>query len=220
MGTSVLARHSITEASAAGRNLGRSTDLPLTAEGRELARALGLTLAAELARLPVSELRLVASPARRCRETIAEVAAALDVPPDRLETEAGLWEIDYGEWDGLSPEECEARDPERRAAWVADPYSVRCPGGESGADVAARSLPILDAIDAWAGEDRGRCAIVVAHNHVNRIRLCQLLGFPMREYRERVVQDPAAYSILAVGPGSTAVRRINAPAAPAVPAAG
>jgi probable phosphoglycerate mutase len=101
---------------------------------------------------------------------------------------------------------------------VADPYATRCPDGESGGDVAARSLPVLDAVSAWAAGDRTRCAIVVAHNHVNRIRLCQLLGFPMREYRGRVVQDPAAYSILAVGSGPTAIRRINAPAAPNLPA--
>lgn len=217
MGTFILARHSTTDASAAGRNLGRASDMPLTDAGRELAHALGLTLGAELSRLPVDELRLVSSPARRCRETIAKVAAAIGHPADRIETDAGLWEIDYGSWDGLSPEECEARDPELRAAWVADPYSTRCPEGESGADVEARSLPILDALSGWAAGDRARCAIVVAHNHVNRIRLCSLLGFPMREYRERVVQDPAAYSILAVGSGPTAIRRINAPAAPNVP---
>lgn len=218
MGTFILARHSTTDASAAGRNLGRASDMPLTDAGRALAHALGLTLAAELSRLPVDELRLLSSPARRCRETIEEVAAAIGHPPERIETDAGLWEIDYGAWDGLTAEECEARDPELRAAWVADPYATRCPDGESGGDVAARSLPVLDAISAWAAEDRARCAIVVAHNHVNRIRLCQLLGFPMREYRGRVIQDPAAYSMLAVGSGPTAIRRINAPAAPTLPA--
>lgn len=216
MGTVILARHSTTDASAAGRNLGRGSDPPLTDAGRLLARSLGETLVAELERIPADELRLVSSPARRCRETIAEVAAALGIAAERIETEAGLLEIDYGAWDGLSPEECEARDPQLRAAWIADPYLTRCPGGESGSDVAARSLPVLDAIDGWAREDRARCAIVVAHNHVNRIRLCHLLGYPMREYRERVVQDPAGYSMLGIGSGPIAIRRINAPAAPGV----
>jgi probable phosphoglycerate mutase len=220
LGTLILARHSTTEASAAGRNLGRSSDPPLTAAGLELARDLGVTLRAELSRLPHDDLRLVTSPARRCRETIAAVAAALEVEVPRVETDAGLLEFDYGAWDGLTPEECEARDPEVRAAWVADPYATRCPGGESGADVAARCLPVLDAIEAWAREDRARCAIVVAHNHVNRIRLCRLLGYPMREYRDRVVQDPAAYSMLGIGPGPIAIRRINAPAATTSAASG
>lgn len=220
MGTLIVARHSTTAASAAGRNLGRASDLPLTDHGRELAAVLGRTLATELARLPLDELRLVASPALRCRQTIGAIAIELGQPDGRIESDAGLWEIDYGAWDGLSAEESAARDPELRAAWEADPFDVRCPGGESGADVAARALPVLDAIERWAGAGRARCAIVVAHNHVNRINLCRLLGFPMREYRRRVVQDPGAYSILAVGPGPTAIRRINAPAVTAVPAEG
>lgn len=217
MGTSVLARHSTTAASAAGRNLGRGSDLPLTPAGATLARALGRTLAAELARLALTELRLVSSPARRCRETIAEIGSALGQPPQRMEVDEGLWEIDYGAWDGLLPEECAARDPQLRAAWESDPYAVRCPGGESGSDVAARCLPVLAAIERWVGGDRARCAIVVAHNHVNRLRLCSLLGFPMREYRSRVVQHPAGYSMLALGSGPTAIRRINAPPASGTP---
>ena len=36
MGTLILARHSITEASAAGRNLGQRSDPPLAAEGTAL----------------------------------------------------------------------------------------------------------------------------------------------------------------------------------------
>ena len=58
--------------------------------------------------------------------------------------------------------------------------------------------------------DRSRCAIVVAHNHVNRVRLCALLGWPMREYRDRLAQDPAAYSIVGFGSGPPVVRRVNA----------
>ena len=46
----VLVRHSITEASAAGRNLGQRTDPPLAAAGVELAERLAATLRAELDR--------------------------------------------------------------------------------------------------------------------------------------------------------------------------
>jgi broad specificity phosphatase PhoE len=74
MGSLILARHSITEASAAGRNLGQRSDLPLAPAGVELAARLGVALAAELEELPHDEMRLVTSPARRCRET-AEVIA-------------------------------------------------------------------------------------------------------------------------------------------------
>ena len=210
MGTLILARHATTDASASGRNLGGRSDLPLSEAGRALAAALGAAVARELAELPHDELRLVSSPARRCRETTAAVAAGLDVTDDRIEAEPGLLEIDYGAWDGLTAEECRARDPELRRRWEDDPYATRCPDGESGRDVEARSAPVLDALQAWAGQDRARCAIVVAHNHVNRLRITRLLGWPMAEYRDRVVQDPGGYSVIGFGGRIPVVRRVNA----------
>jgi len=213
MGSLILVRHAITEASAAGRNLGQRSDLPLSEAGFELARQLGTTLAAELAELPHDEMRLLSSPALRCRQTAAAVATALELDEARTEIEPGLIEIDYGAWEGLSPEECRRRDPELRAAWEADPFVTRCPGGESGQDVAERAFAVLTPIEAWLAEDRARCAIAIAHNHVNRLRLCHLLGWPMREYRDRLVQDPGGYNLVTLGGGTPVVRRVNAPAA-------
>jgi broad specificity phosphatase PhoE len=213
MGSLILVRHAITAASAAGRNLGQRSDLPLSDAGFELARQLGRTLAAELAELPHDEMRVLSSPALRCRQTAAAIAAALDVEESRMEVEAGLIEIDYGAWDGLSPEECRRRDPELRSAWEADPFVTRCPEGESGRDVADRAFGALGPVEEWVAADRARCAIVVAHNHVNRLRLCHLLGWPMREYRDRLVQDPGAYNLITLGGGTPVVRRLNAPAA-------
>ena len=213
MGSLILVRHAITAASAAGRNLGQRSDLPLSEAGFELAGHLGRTLTAELAELPHDEMRILSSPALRCRQTAAAIAAALDFDERKIEIEAGLIEIDYGAWDGLSPEECRARDPELRAAWEADPYATRCPEGESGQDVAERAFAALLPVEEWLAAGRARCAIAVAHNHVNRLRLCQLLGWPMREYRERLVQDPGAYNFVTLGGGTPVVRRLNAPAA-------
>jgi broad specificity phosphatase PhoE len=218
VGSLFLARHSVTAASASGRNLGQSSDPPLVPAGAALAVRLGEAIAFELAELPHDDLRLISSPARRCRQTIAAVAEALGVAAQRVEVERGLIEIDYGAWEGLTPDECRARDPELRRAWEADPFSTRCPDGESGADVAARAFPVLDEVEAWLMGDRDRCAIVVAHNHVNRLRLCAHLGWPLAEYRRRIGQDAAAYSLLtfadgeAADGGSPVVRRLNASA--------
>ena len=211
MGSLILVRHATTAASAAGRNLGQRSDLPLADAGVELARELSRRLAAELAELPHDEMRLFSSPALRCRQTAAAIASALELDEGRTQIEAGLIEIDYGAWDGLSPEECRERDPELRAAWEADPYATRCPDGESGKDVAKRAFAALAPVEEWLVADRARCAIAVAHNHVNRLWLCQLLGWPMREYRERLAQDPGAYNFITMGGGTPVVRRINAP---------
>lgn len=210
MGTLILVRHATTAASASGRNLGQRADPPLAPAGRRLAARLGATLAAELTELPHDETRLVSSTALRCRQTAAAVAAALELPDAGIEAEAALIEIDYGAWDGLTADECLARDPERRAAWEADPYTTRCPDGESGADVARRAFAAMTPIEEWVAADRARCAIVVAHNHVNRLRLCALLGWPMRQYRDRLAQDPAGYSVVTFGADTPVVRRVNA----------
>jgi probable phosphoglycerate mutase len=210
MGSLILVRHSITAASASGRNLGRRTDAPLAPEGVELAGRLGATLALELAELPHDEIRLLTSPAMRCRQTSDAIAGGVGRDPDATEIEPGLLEIDYGAWDGLTAEECRERDPDLRAAWEADPFATRCPGGESGSDVAARAFAVFDPLESWLAADRARCAVVVAHNHVNRLRLCALFGWPMREYRDRVAQDPAGYSLVTFGRDVPVVRRVNA----------
>jgi len=208
MGHLILVRHSTTGASAGGRNLGQASDPPLAGTGVALAGRLGTSLRAELEQLPVDLLRLVSSPARRCRQTAAAVGRAIG-RPDASEVDARLVEIDYGAWEGLTEAECMARDPERRTAWEADPFTVRIPGGESGSEVASRAFPAFDAIDAWLAADRARVAVVVSHNHVIRLRLTALLGWPMAAYRRRLEQDPAGYSIVRVDAGRPLFRRLN-----------
>lgn len=208
MGNLILVRHASTDASREKRNLGQGADPPLSADGLRLAKRLGTAVADELRVLGTSELRLLASPALRCRQTAAGIAGGLGLAPP-LEVERGLVEIDYGEWEGLTSEECAVRDPDLRAAWEADPFTTRSPGGECGADVAVRAFPILEAVQGWLSSDPMRGAIVVAHNHVNRLWLTTLLGWPMADYRRRVSQDPGGYSVIGYGGDTPRVRRIN-----------
>lgn len=210
MGHLILVRHSTTAASAAGRNLGQRTDPPLADAGVELATQLGEALALELGELPHERVRLLSSPARRCRQTAEVIAPAVGLDPAAIEVEAGLLEIDYGAWDGLTAEECHARDPELRAAWEADPFATRCPGGESGEDVARRAFPALEPVETWLADDRAGLAVAVAHNHVLRLRLCALFGWPMHEYRNRLVTDPGGYSLVGLGGDGPVIRRVNA----------
>jgi broad specificity phosphatase PhoE len=209
VGSLLLVRHAPTDASQEGRNLGQRSDPALSAPGLRLAARLGAILAAEVAALPAGALRLLTSPAQRCRQTAEAIAGSL---PAALQAEvvAVLAEIDYGQWEGLTSDECVAQDPELRAAWEADPFATRAPGGESGADVATRAFPTLVEIRGWLTDDPTRCAIVVAHNHVNRLWLTSLLGWPMADYRRRLSQDPAGYSHIAFDGGVPLVRRLNA----------
>ena len=158
MGSIVLVRHATTTASQAGTNLGQRRDPGLTADGLLLAERLGRAITLELAELDQTELRLISSPARRCLETADGILVALpsSARPE-VQVEAGLREIDYGTWEGLSEEECRRRDPELRAAWEADPFATAAPGGESGGDVAARAFPVLQTIQDWLAADAIVC---------------------------------------------------------------
>jgi broad specificity phosphatase PhoE len=213
MGSVFLVRHATTRASASGANLGQADDAALTADGDRLAARVGAAIALELEALAAHDLRLVSSPARRCQATAEAIARAIGPTPDALPiaTEAGLRELDYGAWEGLTAEECRLRDPQLRAAWEADPVSVRAPGGESGGDVAARAFPVLDGIEAWLAADRQRAAVVVSHNHVIRLRLAALLGLPLADYRRRLQIEPGSYSLVTTMAGDhvPAVRRIG-----------
>ena len=210
MGSIVLVRHATTSASQAGTNLGQRRDPGLTADGLLLAERLGRAITLELAELDQTELRLISSPARRCLETADGILMALpsSARPE-VQVEAGLREIDYGTWEGLSEEECRRRDPERRAAWEADPFATAAPGGESGGDVAARAFPVLQTIQDWLAADRSSAAVVVSHNHVLRLRLAALIGFAMADYRRRLVVEPGSYSIVTIASARRTIRRVG-----------
>lgn len=209
MGSLILVRHATTEASASGRNLGQRSDMPLSPDGVRLAERLGETLEPELAALDCGELRLASSPARRCRQTLTGLARGIGAGDLPVEVEPGLLEIDYGAWEGLTADESAARDPELRARWEADPHATATPGGESGADVARRAFAVLEPIEAWLAAGRSRCALVVAHNHVIRLRLAALVGIRLADYRRVITADPGGYSIVTFGSSRPTIRRLN-----------
>lgn len=194
--TVVLTRHGSTPRSDPEQHLGQGIDIGLSAEGETAARALAARL------VGVAFDRVISSPLRRAVETVEILAAGRAV-----ETDPRLAEMDYGEWEGLTYAEIEARDLERRRRWEADPATEHCPGGESGNEVAARVRSFL--ADATAGvgpgavsemrepgpEPAGRI-LVVAHATLNRILLCVALGVPVRDFRRRFRQDPANLTIL------------------------
>ena len=112
--------------------LGGRLDVPLTEKGRREAEAL----AARLAGVRID--RIIASPMLRALETAQPIARGRQVEIDER-----LREQDYGTWEGMTHGEIEARDPELRSRWEADPATTRAPGGECGNDVAGRVLSFL-----------------------------------------------------------------------------
>ena len=162
----LLARHGETAWNAEGRYQGQS-DIPLSEVGEKQARALGERLRA----VPVT--RAVASPLGRARQT-AEFA--LGDRRGMLTTDAGLMEIAHGTWEGLLASEIRARDPDRLQAWRDTPHEVLMPEGESLQHVFDRAWPALSRAAEGLGDDD--TLLLVAHDAVNRVLLCHVLGIP------------------------------------------
>ena len=162
-------RHGETEWNVLGKLQG-TIDVALNDRGREHAANAATILAGLLARdgRQASSLGFVASPLRRARETMEIVRRALKLPPQQYAVDDRLREIAYGEWEGLTMEEAEERDPEVYAKRLADKWVVAAPGGESYAAVEARVS------DWYAGVSAD--TIVVAHGGTARA-LMVIMGF-------------------------------------------
>src|SRR4051812_34861054 len=123
-----LLRHGETEWSLSGRHTG-VTDVPLTAHGEEEARKLKSRLSG------IKVERVFTSPRLRARHTceLAGLGSLAEVNED-------LREWDYGQYEGLLPNEIAARHP----GW--NVFDHGCPGGESPQQIASRADRVLAAL--------------------------------------------------------------------------
>jgi alpha-ribazole phosphatase len=105
------------------------------------------------------------SPAVRCLDLAAAIAAAVGVP-SRMDRR--LLELDFGDWEGRPWSTIGGDDLDR---WAADPLSFAPPDGESGAALVTRVR------DFWAGlhED----CVVVSHGGPLKVLAALLRGDPV-----------------------------------------
>ncbi len=180
----LLARHGETPWNAEGRYQGQE-DIPLSPVGEAQARALGQ-------RLRDTRInRAIASPLQRAART-AQLALG-EQRQAMLEIDLGLLEIAHGQWEGLLAGEIHERDPQRMRAWREAPDTVLMPDGESLQQVFDRAWPALRrACEGLAAE---HTVLIVAHDAVNRVLLCHILGMPLsRLWRFR--QAPTTLNLL------------------------
>lgn len=145
-----LIRSGETVAEQQGLCCGRS-DLPLSPQGEQALKALRQ----EGGYPAPTGLRRITSGARRARQT----AELLFGPDDTEEAIPAFRELDYGSFELQSLEEL--KEWEDFLLWQSDRTNNRAPGGESGADVAARVLPAFDGLVR-----DGRDAILVTHGGI------------------------------------------------------
>jgi alpha-ribazole phosphatase/probable phosphoglycerate mutase len=156
----ILVRHGATD--YAGTFCGQ-TDPDLNAIGERQAEEVAVSLTA-------SGIQAVySSDLRRARQTAAKIAEHCDLPHYLLH---GLREIAFGEWEGLTWAEIEARWPEDARLWTAQYPNRPAPRGESIHHFNARVLRTMDCILAEA--DRSVC--IVSHGGVIRLALTRVFG--------------------------------------------
>jgi probable phosphoglycerate mutase len=182
-----LIRHGETEWTLNGRHTG-TTDIPLTENGRRVARQWNPVL-----RRYTFELVLT-SPMQRARET-CELAGL----GEQAEVDCDLKEWNYGEYEGLTPEQIYARRP----TWMI--FTDGCPGGESPTQVQER----LDRVIARVRGVRGNVALF-SHGHFLRSFGARWLGFRAEEGRLFVL-EPATVSVMGYYRDVPAVLGWNAP---------
>ena len=180
-----LVRHGATEWSTSGRHTS-TTDLPLLPDGVETAVELG-------ARLAGTDFGLVlTSPRQRAR-----ITAQLAGFPDAEVTD-DLAEWAYGDYEGLTTPEIRESVP----GWTV--WTHPSPGGETGAEVAAR----VDRVVGRARDARGR-TLAFAHGHSLRVLAARWLGLPPEDGR-LLRLDTATLSVLGFERENPVVLRWNA----------
>jgi probable phosphomutase (TIGR03848 family) len=186
MSTLFLLRHGLTSMTGpvlAGRTPGVHLDDRGTAQALAVARRLAV--------LPIA--KIVTSPLERCVETAEIVNAAqreAGREPDWTVDER-LIECGYGEWTGRQIKDL-AKDPLWKLV-QAQPSAVRFPGGESIAEMSARSVAAVRDWDGQIGADG--IWVACTHGDIIKAILADALGLHLDHY-QRIVPDPCSVSII------------------------
>ena len=192
----LLVRHGHVEGISPARFRGHA-DLALTSEGRRQAEATAQRIQATWRPAAIYSSRL-----SRCLATGATIGKPFDLTPIVL---AGLIDIDYGEWQGLSLDEVKTRWPEELGEWFRNPDRAAIPGGESLPDVRRRSAMVLETVARQHPDDT---VVLVAHDSVNRVILLHTLDAPLSRYW-RIKQDPCAINEIDIGENGGTIVTVN-----------
>lgn len=139
--------------------------------------------------------KIVSSPLQRCAKFADELANARDLP---LSIDEGFREISFGIWEGRTPADLEAENPERMSAFWDDPVANWPQGGEPFDRFQAR---VGRAWEELLRTHAGQHLLLVAHGGVIRAILFHVLGVPPRNFFRVQVPYAAVTRLRADGDG-------------------
>jgi probable phosphoglycerate mutase len=192
----ILTRHGHIEGITPERFRGR-LDLPITALGQRQIAATSHRINATW-----KIAAIYTSPMSRCVITGEAIAQPSGLTIKPL---AGLNDIDYGAWQGLTHDEAKARWPAEFAMWFRAPHLAQPPGGETLQDVLARAASTLRTVTRDRPDDT---VVLVGHDSVNRVILLHVLELPLSRYW-LFKQEPCTINELDFVDGAFSVRTIN-----------
>ncbi|MER8486123.1 histidine phosphatase family protein [Mesorhizobium sp. M1322] len=167
-----IARHGQTVWNAESRLQGQA-DTDLNPLGCEQATRNGHRLA-EFVDNP-EDFDFVASPMRRTRQTMERIRMAMGLDPQAYRTDPRLVEMSFGDWQGFTFPELEARHLGSGRERRLDKWNFLPPGegAESYQMLFERVKPCFDALD--------RPTVCVTHGGVVRALFRMVLGMPEKE---------------------------------------
>lgn len=181
----ILVRHGQTEWNRIERFRGQY-DVELNSNGLEQAKKTANKIASNWK----PEL-VYSSPLSRAKVTAETIALKFGLP---VETNLGLIDINYGKWQGLSPEEVKEKWSDQINNWYKHPEMCKIPDGESIISVRDRAMRVIYSITQ---KHQGRTIVVVSHTVVNRIILLNMLGLGLERFW-RLRQEPCAINTIEV----------------------
>jgi probable phosphoglycerate mutase len=192
----ILVRHGQTEWNRIERFRGRA-DVPLNRTGVVQAEAT----AYRLARQP-QPAAVYSSPLSRAAVTATKIARhhGLTVQPHK-----GLIDIDYGQWQGLTPRQVGERWPQELDAWYNAPQTVQIPSGETLQVVRERGMRTVMELGA---EHPDSSIVLVAHTVMNRLILLGVLGLANDRFW-RLTQEPCAINRFSLQDGEYTLVSLN-----------
>jgi len=192
----ILVRHGETEWNRV-EHFREHADVPLNETGLVQAKAMARRVAAEWR--PVA---IYSSPLARAVKTAEAVAWHFGLS---VQVHPGLIDIDYGEWQGLTPREAKERWPEVIDVWYNTPHTARIPGGETLDELRARAERMMN---EQAARHQGQTIVLVGHTVINRVILLGVLGLG-NDHFWRLRQDTCAINTFEVEGGFFTIGSLN-----------
>jgi broad specificity phosphatase PhoE len=192
----ILVRHGQTEWNRVERFRGRA-DVPLNDTGLAQAEAAGRRVASTW-----QPAAIYSSPLSRAVRTAEAIARHFDLP---VQTLSGLADIDYGQWQGLMPEEARQRWPDAVDAWYNTPHKAVIPGGETLDDLRLRAMQTVQAL---VEHHSTQTIVLVGHTVINRIILLGVMGLGNERFW-RLRQEPCAINVFEAEAGDFTLVSLN-----------